>query len=691
MRTAMSKDRITSPENPCTVPKDSPAFSGAIRTDHHTADLSGDIEALDIAVWQLDMEYRVVELNKKARKIYGNNAAGNYCYNLADQQNRVCQQCPVKQVYSGSNVASSLHEGVDADGNKIYTHHIAAPIRNEQGILTGVLVFIVEITNHQGVTSHLKGNSKGNSERLAAVVDEKIRALEERESAFRDLYNQSKIHEALMRSLLTTSSEAMVIYDGMGHAKYLSPRFTEMFGWHREDLINHKIPFVPPEEFEDTHANYTSPTEAGPSINHFKTKRLTKDQGILEVDISVTKYIDDRNRPAWVLVTFNRRSTDSAQQAGLHQYETTEAIGRLTCGVARDLSRILKGIQANLTLLISSVKTHHPTYGGHLSAIEAHIQSATDLTQRLLGCTQGERSNTTITNLNELIDSSLEKLSPTRKEIIINKNLDPHLKQADVNPHQIEQVLEALFLNAVQAMPYGGNLFMLSENAVIDLKDINHPHVNPGEYIKISFTDTGIGMNQSTLEKIFEPYFTTQGRDIGAGLGLAAAFGIVQGHGGTITVQSKVGLGTTFKVYLPATIGKPGKESTEVPYFIPGQGTLLLVDDEKMVREVARPMLEKIGYSVLLAANGEEAIDIYERWSQDIQLVIIDIIMPGMNGGEVFDALVQRDPNVKVLLSSGYSVTGEAEEIMDRGAKGFIQKPFGIGALSEKIRSILDD
>ena len=215
--------------------------------------------------------------------------------------------------------------------------------------------------------------------------------------------------------------------------------------------------------------------------------------------------------------------------------------------------------------------------------------------------------------------------------------------------------------------------------------------MKPGNYVKISVTDTGVGMDQPTQRRIFEPFFTTKEMGRGTGLGLASAYGIIKNHCGIINVYSEEGQGTTFDIYLPASVKKIIKEEkTLVEEILRGTGTVLLVDDEDMILDVGRKMLEAIGYKVLLARGGREAVEVYRKFKEEINLVVLDMIMPDMGGGEAYDVMKEDDPNVKVLLSSGYSIDGRATEILERGCNGFIQKPFNMNELSRKTREILD-
>jgi CheY-like chemotaxis protein len=246
-----------------------------------------------------------------------------------------------------------------------------------------------------------------------------------------------------------------------------------------------------------------------------------------------------------------------------------------------------------------------------------------------------------------------------------------------------------LFVNSADAMPKGGDLFLKTAN--VNFKEIKGRGYtpNPGDYILLTVTDTGVGIDSKTIDRIFDPFFTTKELGRGTGLGLASTYGIVKGHGGYIEVESEKGRGSTFKVYLPAA-DKPAQQTVRPSAPISKAiGTVLLVDDEEVILDVSEKVLKVLGYKVLVARGGAAAIEIFKKHQDSIDLVLLDIIMPHMGGGEVFDRLKEISPEVKVLLSSGYSIDGEASKIMARGCNGFIQKPFDIMQLSHSIRAIL--
>lgn len=231
---------------------------------------------------------------------------------------------------------------------------------------------------------------------------------------------------------------------------------------------------------------------------------------------------------------------------------------------------------------------------------------------------------------------------------------------------------------------------MKSENVNLTRSLTGRHNVPPGRYVKISVKDTGCGMDESTRRRVFEPFFSTKQRGQGTGLGLASSYGIVRNHSGFITVDSIKDLGTTFTLFLPASQKQAVEDHPAPQQVFSGEGTVLLVDDEDMMLVVGQKMLAKLGYRVLTANSGQKAIDVFNRHRGQVKLVILDMIMPGLSGSDTFDRLKEIDPSVKVLLSSGYSIEGQARQILDRGCNGFIQKPFDLQAFSEKMRRILD-
>ena len=376
-------------------------------------------------------------------------------------------------------------------------------------------------------------------------------------------------------------------------------------------------------------------------------------------------------------------------EAQLQQAQKMESLGSLAGGIAHDFNNLLMGIQGRTSLMLMYKDSSHPDFG-HLSGIEDYIKNAANLTKQLLGFARAGKYEVKPTNINDLIKKSSTLFGRTKKEIAIHSKYQENVWTLEVDRGQIEQVLLNLFINAWHAMPGGGDLFIETENVTVDESFIRPFEVQPGKYVKISITDTGVGMDETTRQRIFEPFFTTRKMGRGTGLGLASVYGITKNHGGFIDVYSEKGHGTTFNIYLPASEKEAMKGKTLAGDIIKGSESVLLVDDEDMIIDVGKELLGELGYEVLLARSGQEAIKIYEENEEKIDMVILDMIMPDMSGGDTYDRLKEINPGINVLLSSGYSINGQATEILNRGCDGFIQKPFNIKQLSQKLREILD-
>ena len=365
-----------------------------------------------------------------------------------------------------------------------------------------------------------------------------------------------------------------------------------------------------------------------------------------------------------------------------------EAVGTLAGGVAHDFNNLLMAIQGRTSLMMLEADRYHSSFE-HLQEIENCIQKAAKLTKQLLGFARGGKYEIRPTDLNDLVENSAQMFGRTKKEITIYKKYEEKLWPAAVDRSQIDQVLLNIFVNAWQAMPEGGDLYIHTKNEILDHNFVQAYGAAPGKYIKISIMDTGIGMDENTVKRVFDPFFTTKEKERGTGLGMASVYGIIKNHDGIITVESAKNQGASFLLYLPASEEAVSEKQQYDKKISIGSETILLVDDETMIVDVSVQMLKRLGYEVLTAYNGRQAIEIFQQNHNKIAIVILDLIMPGMGGGEVYERLIEIDSDIKVLLSSGYSINGQAAEILNRGCDGFIQKPFNLNELSFKLREII--
>ena len=391
--------------------------------------------------------------------------------------------------------------------------------------------------------------------------------------------------------------------------------------------------------------------------------------------------------------------TDVTEQRDL-QYQLQhvrrmDAIGNLAGGIAHNFNNLLMGIQGNVSILIQDKKVGDPGYD-ELAGIERCIDNGAKLTRQLLSFAKGGRYSLDLVDLNDIVEKSSSMFARTRKEIHLDRNLGEELAMVEVDAAQIELALMDLYVNAWHAMSSGGTLTVSTANVTLDEAFVKPYNLSPGSYLNITVADTGAGLDEKTVERIFEPFYTTRPMGQGTGLGLASVFGIIKKHQGIITVDTRVGQGTTFSIYLPAAriIQKP-KERDKLRVISSGKlpekgsGTILVVDDEEYILNADRAMLNELGYEVLLANGGKEAIRVFEENKDRIKLLILDLIMPDLGGEIVYDRIKSLRPDVRVILSSGYSIEGQAESILKKGCDGFIQKPYNLNQLARKIKDIL--
>ena len=512
--------------------------------------------------------------------------------------------------------------------------------------------------------------------------------LRDSEDKYKTLFAESKQAEEVYRSLIHSSADAILITDLFLRVRYVSPSFTQVFGWGLEDLKDEKIPDHPKNEKDGTDAIFRDVIENGTPYHGFETKRFTRDGSFLDVSISVSRFNDHEGTPTGLLIIMIDISENKKLELQIQKAQRMEAIGTLAGGVAHDFNNLMMGMLGNLSLILYDLDESHPHHQ-KLKSIEGQIESGRQLTDQLLGYARKGKYESRPVNINHIVRDTLSIFSRMKKDIQVHKEPFEDIFGIEADQGQIEQVLMNLYANSADAMPNGGTMTVKSRNAshrAMQDKSYNAKH---GNYVHISITDTGAGMDEQTISRIFDPFFTTKEMGRGTGLGLASVYGIIKGHGGYIDVASQKGQGSTFNIYLPAmesTVRELFEEPKQVDTM---EGTVLLVDDEAVIIDVGVQMLHKLGFNVLSAANGREALEIYEQKRDDIQLVILDLIMPDMGGGEVFDRLKEINPGVKVLLSSGYSVDSKAKDILNRGGDGFIQKPFNMNQLLDRILEIV--
>jgi PAS domain S-box-containing protein len=378
----------------------------------------------------------------------------------------------------------------------------------------------------------------------------------------------------------------------------------------------------------------------------------------------------------------------------LTQAQKMEAIGTLAGGIAHDFNNILQAISGYAQLMLLDKESEDPDVM-QLKEIERAARNASDLTRQLLTFSRKVNSRLKPTQLNLEVVSIKKVLERTLPKMIsIDLQLASDLKEIKCDCTQIGQVLMNLGINASHAMPDGGRLLFRTENVQLDDNFChNNLGAKPGRYNLLTVADNGTGMDEETLNRIFEPFFTTKEVGKGTGLGLAIVYGIIKNHGGYILCQSAVGQGTEFKVYLPIASSseiEPKESLFDLSDLLKGSESILLVDDDHTIINFGRDLLERFGYQLKIAYSGEEALQLFERQYPSIDLVVLDVNMPGMGGPRCLNMLRQIDPQVKVLIASGYSPNTSVKKTLEAGAQGFIGKPYQISDLLKKIRDVLE-
>jgi two-component system, cell cycle sensor histidine kinase and response regulator CckA len=376
------------------------------------------------------------------------------------------------------------------------------------------------------------------------------------------------------------------------------------------------------------------------------------------------------------------------------QAQKMESVGILAGGVAHDFNNLLHAMRGNIELLLHGKPAEHPDSTRLLTVIRS-MDRAAELVRQLLLFSRNSDIRRVRVDLNsevEHVGRILERTIP--RMISLRLDLDPTISLISADSVQVEQILLNLASNAVDAMPEGGQLEMATSSVVLDADFVSlHPGSSLGPHVQLSVTDTGHGMDRETLNHVFDPFFTTKGVGKGTGLGLASVYGIVKAHDGYIQCQSEPGRGTTFRIYWPAsdhgTTSPP--DAAQAVSHLGGRETILVVDDDPAIRELSREALVDMGYTVLAASNGENALDTYRRQGQDIDLVLMDLNMPGMGGRKCIQEILRINPAAKVLISSGYPSSCRGHHPLLSGARDYICKPYRLKDLAEKIREVLNE
>ena len=524
-------------------------------------------------------------------------------------------------------------------------------------------------------------------------------------STIQDITEHKRAEKALLeseegyRTAIENSNDGVAI-DKDGLHLFVNKKFLELFGYnYPEEVIGkHLILTVHPDD-KDRVKEINLKRQRGEDVpSRYEFKGIRKDGEIIYIEVSATKttYHGETVSLAYLRDITERKKAEqeiAALQEQFRQSQRMEAIGQLAGGIAHDFNNILTIIKGYSQLSLSELKKNDPLRE-NIEEIQKASERAANLTHQLLAFGRRQIMDVKVLDVNTILrdlDKMLHRIISEDIELI--RLLAEDLGRIKVDPGQIEQVIMNLAVNARDAMPKGGKLTIETANVELDGKYARkHIAVKPGHYVMLSMSDTGMGMKPEVKERIFEPFFTTKEKGKGTGLGLSMVYGIVKQSGGNIWVYSEPGKGTTFKIYLPRVDEPPELwKENEVKEEIPGgRETVLIVEDDESVRKMAVQVLEKKGYTVLEAKDGNEALLLCKGRKEPIHLILTDVVMPGISGRQLVDQLRQVHQDIKALYMSGYTDNAIVHHGVLRKEMNFIQKPFTIDGLASKVRKVLD-
>lgn len=596
--------------------------------------------------------YEVLYANPHLKSLIGSDPVGGLCYEEVQQFDIPCDLCPMDRLANAQ------------DGGIAWEYHNWH--LNSDYVAADRLIKWVD----------------GRDVKLHIAFDVTARKQAERELAGSERRNRALIEESPIGIAIVQGDDCV----------YANPTLLKILGNKaREDISGHSVFDVLLPEHRDSARALCKAILAGQhrgGSHHCRGYR----KGGEEFDMEVwPRLITLSGDPALLLFVADTTETQRLWNQ-LVRAQKMEALGTLAGGVAHDFNNLLTIVTGYCELILSEQGLPDHVRGDLETVIQAG-RSGAELVQRLLAFSRNVDAkprpvnlNLQVTNLKKLLIRTIPKM------IDIELRLADRLAMVYADPTHIDQVLMNLAVNAKDAMPNGGTLTITTENAHIDTQSFwMHPEVKPGDYVLVTVTDTGVGMDRETLEHIFEPFFSTKGAGKGTGLGLAMVYGIVQQHNGYVSCSTQLGSGTSFEVYLPvmeeSALEVDGSEHEAT--ILKGTETLLLVDDEEPVRDLGCRILASAGYVVLTAVDARDALAIYHERHEEIALVILDLVMPGMGGKDCLDGLFVINPSAKVLIATGLPAEDQTKQSLESVAAGFVTKPFQINHLLKSVRAAL--
>jgi PAS domain S-box-containing protein len=506
--------------------------------------------------------------------------------------------------------------------------------------------------------------------------------------------NDAQMHPAdrLLAAIVESSDDAIVSKDLNGTILTWNAGAERLYGYSAAEATGQPMQMLlPPDRSTEEH-DILEQLRRGERMNHFETTRVRKDGKPVHVSLTISPVRDSNGTIIGASHVARDITARKQFETQLRQTQRLESLGVLAGGIAHDFNNLLTGILGNASIATEMLPPSNPVLP-YLRDVVSAGQRLSDLTHQLLAYSGRGTLSTSSLNISDLV-REISPLIQTSipKNVQVRLQLDHHLPLIDADPSQIQQIVMNLIINGAEAVPPGesGSVLVSTCRQTVDesyLRTLSlSVDVTPGEYVVLEIHDTGVGMDAETQARIFDPFFTTKVK--GRGLGLAAVLGIIHSHGGGIKVYSQPGSGSTFRVLLPA-LGGERPRANSMREDLRGSGVILVTDDEEIVRKVAKAALEMYGYSVILAEDGEQALHIYQQRASEIDVVLLDLVMPKLGGDETFRRLRLIRPDVRVILSSGYSDSEAQTKFSGKPLAGFVEKPYTAAQLGEAVKQVV--
>ncbi|MCD6305973.1 MAG: PAS domain S-box protein [Deltaproteobacteria bacterium] len=613
----------------------------------------------------IDKDFNVVRVNTTLAKMAGLNKEdmlGKKCYEAFKGELCHTENCLLKRILSGENYIECEVEKERLDGSRIPCLVVSRPYRSPDGELIGIIDYLRDI-------SELK--------RLNGELD-----------------SAKTYAENIIANFLDT----LIVTNPDGTIRTINQATLDLLEYKEEELIGKPVGmiFAEEEEEEEVKPFFTGTLEdlaRRGVLRNYELTYVTKSGRRIPMSFNASVMRDKNGEILGVVAGAKDISKIKETEEQLRQAQKMEAVGQLAGGVAHDFNNILTAIQGYIDLALLNVQKDDRVYQGLIEIRKAGMRAA-NLTRQLLLFSRRQPMEMTPLDLNQVIQDLGKMLNRLiGEDISLSTTLATEPCTVRGDPGSIEHVIMNLVVNARDAMPDGGKIFVRTENVAVDEKYCKtYRYARPGEFICLSVQDTGVGMDQTIINRIFEPFFTTKGRGKGTGMGLSVVYGIVKQHKGWINVESSPGKGTTFRVYLPVVSMKPGQgqQSPVSLKKLRGMGErILLVEDDKSVRELTEEMLSGNGYKVYAAANAREAMDIFGKKGGDFDLIFCDVILPDERGPRLANQFLKIKPGIGILFASGYTDDKSDWRAIREGGHLFLQKPYSLSDLLKGVRETL--